>query len=370
MTLEQILHEQSEPLTRRLRRMVRSPEAAEDLRQEAFARAWEHAPRDTTPDHQRAWLHRTATNLALDELRRRRLRDHAPLEEAAVHFGGPEVGEGVAAREALSALTPHERLVLLLRFHAGLSLREIGALLDVSEDAARKRVARARAAFSATLRDGRAPLVLFVPGDEPAAPYEAWLARAGARMRILDRSRPGLAQLASVDGVVFGGSARDVHPALYREAPRATTNPGDLHHDHHDAGLLRVALGQDMPLIGICRGHQLLNVVLGGSLHQDLEEDGVDDAERHLETHDVLAAQGSFVRTVTGRRAPVASEHHQAIRRLGRGLDVTAVSECGLPEAVEVPSRRFAVGLQWHAERTGRGPAGDRLAEAFLHAAA
>src|SRR3954447_22051681 len=201
MTLEHILHEQSEPLTRRLRRIVRSPEAAEDLRQETFARAWAHAPRDASPDHQRAWLHRTATNLALDELRRRRLRDHAVLDDAATDFGAPEPGEQFAAREALAALTPHERLILVLRFHAGLPLRDVGALLDVSEDAARKRVARARKRFAAALNAGRAPLVLFVAGDEPTEGYVAWLTSAGARVRVVERtgrSAP-LAQLAGVD---------------------------------------------------------------------------------------------------------------------------------------------------------------------------
>jgi RNA polymerase sigma factor (sigma-70 family) len=372
MTLEQILHEQAGPLTRRLQRIVRSPEAAEDLRQEAFARAWAHAPRDASPDHQRAWLHRTGTNLALDELRRRRLRDHAPLDEIATDFGAPEPGEQIAAREALAALTPHERLVLVLRFHAGLSLRDVGALLDVSEDAARKRVARARKRFAATLNAGRAPLVLFVAGDEPTEGYVAWLTSAGARVRVVERTGKSapLAQLAGVDGVVFGGSGRDLHPALYREEVRASCRAGDLRRDREDGALLRVALAQDLPLIGICRGHQLLNVVLGGTLHQDLTEDGVHRADQHFVRHDVVAREGSIVRRVTGRRAPVASDHHQGIRRLGRGLHVTAQSDCGLPEAVEVPGRRFAVGVQWHAEREASGAAGGRVAEAFVAALA
>jgi RNA polymerase sigma factor (sigma-70 family) len=372
MTLEQILQEQADPLMRRLRRIVRNPEVAEDLRQEAFARAWAHAPRDATPDHQRAWLHRTATNLALDELRRRRLRQHASLDEIATDFGAPEPGEQVAAREALAALTPHERLVLVLRFHAGLPLRDVGALLDISEDAARKRVARARARFASTLNAGRSPLVLFVPGDEPTAAYVAWLAAAGARVRVADRDAPagGFAQLAGVDGVVFGGSGQDVHPALYGEVARPSVAVGDLRRDREDAALLRVALAQDVPLIGICRGHQLLNVVLGGTLHQDLGEDGVDDARGHLERHDVVAREDSIVRRVTGRRSAVASEHHQGIRRLGRGLRVTAESLSGLPEAVEVPGRRFAVGVQWHAEREASGAAGGRVAEAFVEALA
>jgi hypothetical protein len=100
-------------------------------------------PRDLPADRQAAWLHRTASNLAIDELRRRRLVEMAPLGERT-DTGAPDTDRDLAAREAMGRLTAHERLVLLLRFEAGLTHAEIGALLDVSPEAARKRVVRAR----------------------------------------------------------------------------------------------------------------------------------------------------------------------------------------------------------------------------------
>lgn len=109
-------------------------------------RAWASLPRDGDGVRQRAWLHRTASNLAVDELRRRSRRTALPLDRAGeVPVGGAQ--EPDAAREALSRLNVHERFVLLLPFDAGFTHAEIARLLEISEEAARKRVARARAAF-------------------------------------------------------------------------------------------------------------------------------------------------------------------------------------------------------------------------------
>src|SRR3954447_22009391 len=94
MTFDATLIEQAGPLTRRLARMVGDRETAEDLRQETFARAWRSAPRTAHAPLVRAWLHRTATNLALDELRRRRRREHVPLHEGLVD---PGTGSGAGA---------------------------------------------------------------------------------------------------------------------------------------------------------------------------------------------------------------------------------------------------------------------------------
>ncbi|MDQ3935680.1 MAG: RNA polymerase sigma factor, partial [Actinomycetota bacterium] len=147
MDLESLYHELRDPLTRRLERLVGDARTAEDLRQEAFARAWTSAPRDAGHGHMRAWLHRTAHNLAVDELRRRRVRDWLPYEEElAPAFEQADPDERIAAREALERLSAHERFLLLMRFEGGLTHAEIGQLLAIGEEAARKRVARARAA--------------------------------------------------------------------------------------------------------------------------------------------------------------------------------------------------------------------------------
>jgi putative glutamine amidotransferase len=367
MDLHDLYNELHQPLTRRLERIVGSPEAAEDLRQEAFARAWASAPRDAGHGHMRAWVYRTANNLAIDHLRRRNVRDWAPYAEETVgSTPDPDPDARIAAREALDRLTPHERLLILLRFEAGLSLAELGTLLQISEDAARKRVARARLALAAAHRDvtpRERPLVLvLVAGGEDPVPYERWIAGAGGQARVLDADRFER-QIASADALVVCGSHTDIHPALYGQPNVASRGDLDLQVDRRDLAAVRAALVQDVPLVGVCRGHQLLNIALGGTLHQDVG--GHTSAAHTIDTD-----RGSVARRVLGRGTEVASEHHQAVRRVGRGLRVTAASTDGLVESLEVPDRRFALGVQWHPEDRGNARAGGRLAEALVQAAA
>src|SRR5215217_8856081 len=118
--MEELFTELERPLTHRLQRIVGDPAAAEDLRQEAFARAWTSAPRDAHPDHLRAWVHRTARNLAVDHLRRRSVRDWVPFADETVgSTPDPDPDAQIAAREVLARLSPHERLLILLRFEGG-----------------------------------------------------------------------------------------------------------------------------------------------------------------------------------------------------------------------------------------------------------
>ena len=364
--MEDLFNELAVPLTRRLERMV-GPDAAEDLSQEAFARAWTSAPRDADSDHLRAWMHRTARNLAVDHLRRRRLREMVPLSDETIgSTPDPDPDARLAAREALERLSPHERLLLLLRFEAGLSHAEIGGLLEIREDAARKRVARARAALAAAHRDvtpRERPLVLVLAshGEDPV-PYERWIDDAGGQARVLDRDRFER-QLASADALVVCGSYTDIDPRLYGQVNVAARGDVDLDRDRRDLAAVRAALAQDVPLIGVCRGHQLMNIAFGGTLYQDVG--GHTDA-----AHAVATDTGSVARRVLGRGTQVASQHHQAVRRVGRGLRVTAASSDGLVESLELPARRLALGVQWHPEDQESGPAGPRLAEALVQAAA
>ena len=209
MDFESLYDELRDPLTRRLERLVGDARTAEDLRQEAFARAWKSGPRDAGRGHMRAWLHRTAHNLAIDELRRRRTRDWVPYDdELAPAFYDADPEERIAAREALERLSAHERFLLLMRFEGGLSHAEIGKLLEIGEEAARKRVARARAALAEAHREvtpRERPLVLVLLGDERAEPYERWIRAAGGDPRVLDLERFER-QLASADGLVITGS--------------------------------------------------------------------------------------------------------------------------------------------------------------------
>jgi putative glutamine amidotransferase len=374
MTFDAILIEQAGPLTRRLTRMVGDRETAEDLRQETLARAWRSGPREAQAPVVRAWLHRTATNLALDELRRRKRREHVPLHAGLAAGTAHDAPRDPRLREALAQLTAHQRLVLLLRFEAGLSLREVGELLDLSEDAARKRVARARAVFLDAYAEAGAPdtrpTVVLLLGREDPSPYERWLADAGARVRTLRGDRGGL-DLAGADALVLGGSETDIHPGLYGEAVSEHVRHTDLTRHLRDLAALRRALATDLPVLGVCSGAQLLNVLHGGTLHQDLPASGF-DALDHRDAHDVATTDGTLARRLLGTAPGVVSEHHQAVKRLGRGLQVTSTAPDGLVEALEVPGHRFALGVQWHPERCEDGPdgTGRRMAQALVEAAA
>jgi putative glutamine amidotransferase len=373
MDFELLYEELRQPLDRRLERLVGDPRTAEDLRQEAFARAWKSAPRDADHGHLRAWMYRTANNLAVDHLRRRRHRDALPFEEGLTPaHHDVDVDERLAAREALEMLTPHERLVLLLRFEGGMSHSEIAQLLDISEEAARKRVARARSALAAaqrTVKPRERPLVLILLGDDEPAWYEDWIRDAGGEPRVVDRDRFER-QMTGADALIVTGSHTDVHPGLYGQQNTASWGELDLEHDRRDLAAIRLALKQDVPFVGICRGHQLLNIAFGGTLHQDI---GVDHGPgNHWDevAHGVTTAPRTTARHILGRAAVVSSGHHQAAGRIGAGLHATSGSSDGIVESLEVPRRRFAMGVQWHPERPAAGVAGKRLGEALIKAAA
>lgn len=372
MDLEALIRSHHDELTTRLSFALSGDRhAAEDLAQEAFTRAWRSLPDGLTPERQRAWLKRTSHNLAVDELRRRARRPTVALDDdAAIGRTVQEAAAPDAAREALAGLPAHQRFVLLLHFEAGFSHGEIARLLDTSEEAVRKRVSRAKAAFLHAYRRTRGdsrPLILLVSRDDPTPPYIRWLHDAGARVRHLS-SAPSQRELSLSDGLVLTGAFTDLHAGLYGEVPRIARGEPDYERDRVDLGVLTAALAMDLPVVGVCRGHQLLNIASGGNLYQDVVGDGATTVEHGAGGHPVRTRADATLRSLLGRSAYVESEHHQAIRRLGRGLKATATSPDGMVESIERTDRRFAVGLQWHPERDAGGP-GDRIAEALLDAA-
>jgi putative glutamine amidotransferase len=169
--------------------------------------------------------------------------------------------------------------------------------------------------------------------------------------------------------VVLGGSFTDIAPAIYRESPRTAIREPDVARDREDLRVLRGALAAGVPLVGVCRGHQLLNVIFGGNLFQDLRDDGATSEPHWRVPHAIATAPGALARRVLGSRSEVASEHHQAVRRVGRGLRVTARASDGVVEMVELPRRTLGVGLQWHPEHEESGEPGRRVAEALVGAA-
>ena len=372
MDLETLIRSEHDQLTARLSYALSGDRhAAEDLVQEAFTRAWCRLPEGLSPERQRAWLHRTSRNLAIDELRRRARRPTVALDDAGAGDRlAREAAAPDAAREALSTLPAHQRFVLLLHFDAGFTHREIAALLDSSEDAARKRVARARSAFLRAYRSARedhSPLVLLVVRDDPAPPYIRWLTDAGARVRRLSAT-PSERELTLADGLVLTGAFRDLHAGLYGEVPRTPRGRPDFEQDRMDLATLNAALAIDLPVVGVCRGHQLLNIASGGDLYQDVVQDGATTVEHAAGRHPVHTHPEGTLRGLVGRRTEVRSEHHQAVRRLGRSLRPTASSPDGVIETIERTDRRFVMGLQWHPEIDAGGP-GDRIAEALVAAA-
>ena len=350
----------------RLRRMV-GPDAAEDLRQELLLRAWRKAPRDLDEAGMRAWLHAVASNLAIDELRRRKHRDHDELGDGHVAtLDDPD--ERLAAREALGRVSEDERAILWLRFEAGMTHAEIANVLGTTPEAARKRVSRARTAFVRRFREApvprTAPLILILDGRNDIDPYTTLLRSAGARTKMLDRDHPER-DLATADGLLLTGSLDDVHPAVYGEAPRSSAGI-DLRLDVGDIATLRAAVRQGVPVLGVCRGHQLLNIAMGGTLYQDIVSDGLTRSGHSGAVHDVETSAATTMRRWLGPRPQVSSEHHQALRRLGRGLRVTSASPDGVAESIELTGPSFAAGIQWHPEVPVAGEAGVRVAEGFV----
>jgi putative glutamine amidotransferase len=168
--------------------------------------------------------------------------------------------------------------------------------------------------------------------------------------------------LERLDGLLFTGSPSNVEPRHYQGAP---SEPGTLHDPARDATtlpLIRRAVEAGVPVLGICRGFQEMNVAFGGSLHQKLHElagflDHRDDETQPLEVqygpaHEVTLEPGGVLRTLSGsERIRVNSLHSQGINRLGPGLAVEARAPDGVIEAFRVPdARRFAVAVQWHPE--------------------
>jgi len=183
-----------------------------------------------------------------------------------------------------------------------------------------------------------------------------------------------------LDGVLVSGGG-DIEPAAYSAAASPLTVEVDPDRDHIETQLVRWAVEDDKPLLGICRGSQLINVALGGSLIQDIasevdtsiRHDGPDDGWFIRHAHDVQVARGSRLFDALGlteERLPVNSMHHQAVKDIAAPLCVVARAPDGVIEGLEHPDRRFIMAVQWHPEAlAGRELPQRRLFEAFVRAA-
>jgi gamma-glutamyl-gamma-aminobutyrate hydrolase PuuD len=178
--------------------------------------------------------------------------------------------------------------------------------------------------------------------------------RAGGRPVLIPPSETGTEEaLDTLDAVVFSGGA-DVDPGLYGAEPHPETDAPQTRRDAGELALLRGALERDMPVLAVCRGFQLLNVLRGGDLVQHLPEKVGHDAHKQVPgefaQHPVEVEEGTRLAGIVGSSVQVTSHHHQALGRVGEGLVETAWAADGTLEAVEDPSHRFVVGVQWHPE--------------------
>jgi putative glutamine amidotransferase len=189
--------------------------------------------------------------------------------------------------------------------------------------------------------------------------YVRMVREAGARVVVVPPDEAGAPDVVRrLDGLVLAGGA-DIEPGRYGQVPheRTVTRPD---RDSGEFAVLAAALDADLPVLGVCRGMELLAVAHGGALHQHLPDllAGVAGAADHQPAPGVYGAHparfvpGSIAATVFGERAEVNSYHHQAVADPGT-LTVTGWADDDVIEAVEDPARRFVFGVQWHPEAAG-----------------
>lgn len=191
------------------------------------------------------------------------------------------------------------------------------------------------------------------------ASYARAVQRAGGRPVLLiptqeDTEDPD-GVLDVVDALIVTGGAGDVNPTLYGEEPHPETGPVQEERDAYELALVRAATERRMPVLGICRGMQILNVAYGGGIEQHIPDVVGHEDHRHtpgtFADHDVELESGSLAaRAVGDVRAPVKSHHHQGVKEIGAGLAVTGRADDETIEALEDPSCPFVLGVLWHPE--------------------
>lgn len=208
-----------------------------------------------------------------------------------------------------------------------------------------------------------------VESDFMTSAYATAIQEAGGRAVLLpldprDAEHPHEV-LATLDGLILPGGA-DMDPSRYGHEPHRALGPTDPVLDAVQVSLARAAIEADIPLLGICRGMQVLNVAAGGTLHQHVP-DLLDGSEEHrrvpgtLDTHNehpVDVEPGSLAELAAGGPRPMTrSHHHQAVDEVGDGLVVTGRHvDDGLIEAIEAPAATYCLGVQWHPEADPQSP--------------
>ncbi|MBT5373416.1 MAG: gamma-glutamyl-gamma-aminobutyrate hydrolase family protein [Rhodospirillaceae bacterium] len=188
--------------------------------------------------------------------------------------------------------------------------------------------------------------------------YAESVTRAGGLALMLPHE-PDLAEdyLSRIDGLIVTGGAFDIDPALFGAKTCHPTITTKERRTRFEFDITKGAIARDLPVLGICGGQQLLNVVLGGSLIQHIPDE-VENALAHEQPnprtepgHRVAVTPDTLLHRITGSLTMnINSAHHQAVKDVGDGIIVNAVAEDGVIEGIEDPRRRFCLGVQWHPE--------------------
>ncbi len=192
---------------------------------------------------------------------------------------------------------------------------------------------------------------------------------------------PGISKdaYAGIDGLLLTGGG-DIHPDNFGEPYHPTLKYVNENRDALEIPLCQKAIADDMPVFGICRGIQVMSVAMGGSLYQDIHEEYRQDALIHTQVdnedsrHEIEIRDSQLIEIVEAEIDEVNSSHHQAVNNIGDGFVVTARCRAdGIIEAIENPSKRFVIGVQYHPERMTKTPEfrehRRKLFAAFIHAA-
>lgn len=211
-------------------------------------------------------------------------------------------------------------------------------------------------AYAAAVRQAGG-LPLFIPNDFPAEEINSLEKRS--------------------DGVLLSGGG-DISPTLYNETEMFKLGNVRKERDAIEIRLAGWAIEKDLPLLGICRGHQLLNVACGGSLYQHVPEehpsairhDTPESLKKDHLVHQVTVSRSSYLfKVLETETIEVNSRHHQAVKLTGKGLVVSALAPDQLIEAIELPGLKFCLGVQWHPENLQSFAVHRRIFEAFINAA-
>ena len=202
--------------------------------------------------------------------------------------------------------------------------------------------------------------------------YMESLARAGAGMRWVELNDPEQAvqDALTCDGLLLPGGG-DMDPKFYGQERIPACGEPNLLRDAAEPLLLRAFLAADKPVLGICRGIQVMNAVLGGDLYQDIKPfEHLPHNDHWAKVHTVTVRRGTLLSHILGQDTVlVNSQHHQAVDRVAPGFTLAALSEDGIVEAIEKPDARFCLGVQWHPEwLSDADPAMQGLFDAFVNA--